>query len=100
MMYRNQAEAQDAVTCRRFTTRVTGTHTGTLKFNRKEYKATGKVVQVRRLWVHCDVPRLWSQAHRAQCLMMPAGTTYMHDDKCHPVINLIRSIHHRARQSA
>jgi hypothetical protein len=28
-----------------FTTRVTGTHTGTLKFNRKEYNATGKVVQ-------------------------------------------------------
>lgn len=28
-----------------FTTRVTGTHSGTLKFNKKEYKATGRVVQ-------------------------------------------------------
>ena len=30
----------------RFTTRVTATHTGTLKFNKKEYEATGKTVQV------------------------------------------------------
>ena len=29
-----------------FTTRVTGTHTGTLKFGGSEYKATGRVVQV------------------------------------------------------
>jgi hypothetical protein len=28
-----------------FTTRVTGTHTGTLKFNGKEYEATGKAVE-------------------------------------------------------
>ncbi len=30
-----------------FTTRVTGTHTGTLKFGGSEYKATGKTVLVR-----------------------------------------------------
>jgi hypothetical protein len=35
--------------CCRFTTRVTGTHTGTLKFNGKEYEATGKAVEVNLL---------------------------------------------------
>lgn len=40
----------------RFTTRVTATHSGTLKFNKKEYKATGRVVQVRMATVQSCMP--------------------------------------------
>jgi hypothetical protein len=54
MTHMNKAQTEGLVTCCRFTTRVTGTHSGTLKFNSKEYKATGKVVQVRRV-VGCAV---------------------------------------------
>jgi hypothetical protein len=41
--------------CCRFTTRVTGTHTGTLKFNGKEYEATGKTVEVNAVSSHADL---------------------------------------------
>ena len=36
-----------------FTTRVTATHTGTLKFGGSEYKATGRTVQVRVVRALC-----------------------------------------------